>query len=398
MSYPFATRYMDQFPKDKTNQIMRFIALVAGALTAVLALATVIDPEIFLGFELSPDRTVLFYLGLFGSVFAVARNNVPEENMVFEPEYALNNVIDYIHYRPAHWENKLHSDEVRKEFSMLYQLKIVLFFQEMLSVIFTPFVLWFSLPDCSERIVDFFREFTVHVDGLGYVCSFAVFDFKTGANNTARRKSQGRGDSQGLRDDYYADQDGKMLQSYYNFVDNYGPNSRGNQVPAMSSQHRRQFHPPPAFPGLQSPVMAGNRGPVGGHPQQRTPRFPLAGSQHHASPMVSMLLDPIHQPSASSVRPRQSVAHSQYRPAKSRFHPETPIEDDEELPQEATLDRNGSGLSTGDELGGSFMTTRAAAVEESEENVSNINGGDGAGVLGLLYGFQKTQTEPRMNF
>lgn len=60
----------------------------------------------------------------------------------------------------------------------MFQMKISLFVQELLSVIITPFVLWYTLPPCAGAIVDFFREFTVHVDGLGYVCSFAVFDFK----------------------------------------------------------------------------------------------------------------------------------------------------------------------------------------------------------------------------
>lgn len=56
-------------------------------------------------------------------------------------------------------------------------MKISIFLEEVLSIVFTPFILWWSLPKCSDRIVDFFREFTVHVDGVGYVCSFAVFDF-----------------------------------------------------------------------------------------------------------------------------------------------------------------------------------------------------------------------------
>lgn len=57
-------------------------------------------------------------------------------------------------------------------------MKIALFVQEVVSVVITPFILWYTLPTCAPAIVDFFREFTVHVDGLGYVCSFAVFDFK----------------------------------------------------------------------------------------------------------------------------------------------------------------------------------------------------------------------------
>jgi autophagy-related protein 9 len=67
---------------------------------------------------------------------------------------------------------------VKREFSALYDLKIMVFLEEILSVLTTPFILWFSLPNCSDKVVDFFREFTVHVDGIGYVCSFAVFDFK----------------------------------------------------------------------------------------------------------------------------------------------------------------------------------------------------------------------------
>ena len=61
-------------------------------------------------------------------------------------------------------------------------MKIVIYAQELLSVVLTPFVLWFSLPDCAPAIVDFFREFTIHVDSLGYVCSFAVFDFQRHGN------------------------------------------------------------------------------------------------------------------------------------------------------------------------------------------------------------------------
>lgn len=57
-------------------------------------------------------------------------------------------------------------------------MKITIFFTELLSVLLTPLILFFSLPPCAGAIIDFFREFTVHVDGVGYVCSFAVFDFR----------------------------------------------------------------------------------------------------------------------------------------------------------------------------------------------------------------------------
>lgn len=78
------------------------------------------------------------------------------------------------------WE--LADRQVHAEFGKLFALKVVIFFTELLSVLLTPFVLLFSLPPCAGAIIDFFREFTVHVDGVGYVCSFAVFDFKRHGN------------------------------------------------------------------------------------------------------------------------------------------------------------------------------------------------------------------------
>ncbi|KAB8345966.1 hypothetical protein FH972_023018 [Carpinus fangiana] len=185
MSYPFASRYLDQFPKDKTVQLARFVRTIAGALATVLAVASLLDPEVFLGFEITPDRTVLFWLGILATIWATARGMVPDDELVFDPEYAINEVAQYTHYHPVHWHGRLHSDEVRQEFSELYRNKIRIFLEEILGIIVTPFVLWFSLPQCSEQIVDFFREFTVHVDGLGYVCWFAHFNFRKPGQCTA---------------------------------------------------------------------------------------------------------------------------------------------------------------------------------------------------------------------
>ncbi|KAI9816594.1 MAG: autophagy protein atg9 [Pycnora praestabilis] len=422
MSYPFASRYVDQFPKDKTIQLSRFVAFVTGALASVLFLASVIDPELFLGFEVTPGRTVLFYLSVFGSVWAVARGMVPEDNLVFDPEYALNNVIEYTHYLPALWRGRLHSDSVKQEFSMLYKMKVVIFMEEILSIIFTPFVLWFSLPRCSDRLVDFFREFTVHVDGLGYVCSFAVFDFKKGGNNTAQQQQQLEGDAKGLRDDYYSTKDGKMLASYYGFLDNYATNPRPGP-PHMHPAAKRQFHPPPSFPGLMSPTLAAEMSGPGSGRQDRWSSQHRAGSQpansgagalsmHRnrriapagttASPMPSMLLDPHHQPSTSGFR-TMSRQTPQSRFRTTRHQLTEPIEDDEDVVDEtkqagAIPSDSAGGLGDQSNLGESWKTTRAAALEEEddeEEDTTTVAGGKGAGVLGLLYQFQKAQPEGR---
>lgn len=238
MSYEPASRYVNQFPKEKTVLLSRFVVFVTGSFAAVLGIITLIDPEMFLGFEITKDKTVLFYIGLFGSILAFSRSMIPDKSYVFDPETSLKLVAEFTHYLPEEWEGQLHTDKVKNEFSKLYDLKIMIIVRELASVVITPFLLWFSLSKSSERIVDFFREFTIHVDGLGYVCTFATFDFNAGKKKSGykpkRMNGQGAYDNDTaeeeeyeLRQNYYATTDGKMLKSYLNFLDHYGGDNDG---------------------------------------------------------------------------------------------------------------------------------------------------------------------------
>ena len=162
--------------------ISRFVAFVAGSFAAVLILASVIDPDMFLHFEITPQRTTIFYIGLFGSILTISRNMIPSEYNVNDPSEIIRKVCWYTHYMPSQWIGNLHSKSVHKEFSEMFQLKIYIFFYEVLSVIFTPIILYYSLPKSSSSIIDFISQSTVHDPHLGYVCSFAHFDFKRHGN------------------------------------------------------------------------------------------------------------------------------------------------------------------------------------------------------------------------
>ncbi len=402
MSYPFASRYLDQFPKLKTTHVARFVAFVSGSIVSVLAVASLLDPDLFLGFEITPEKTVLFYLGIFGALWGFMNGSIPEENLVFEPEYALRNVIEYTHYMPNTWQDRLHSDDVKREFSTLYQPKIVIFLTEVFGILITPFVLWFSLPKCSEQIIDFFREFTIHVDGVGYVCSFAVFDFKKGDGRPALHGG-GHADA---RDEYYSTKHGKMAASYFGFLDNYLLNPKTAVQGHVPPGVRHNFHPPPTFPGLMSPTLAadmqtsrmgrserrpGSRAP-GGMPSARTPRF--APTAAFGSPMQSILLDPHHQPSASGFggrSTRRASSRSRYQARQDII--EEPIEDEEE-PQTARPGEDSrepyesvAGL---DESRWEVSPTRASKDVDEDDAEGGL---DRRGVLGLLSQLKKARTD-----
>lgn len=92
--------------------MLSFVAFIAGSFAAVLFLATILDPDLFLNFEITPHRTVFFYLGVFGAILTVARGMVPEDNRVFDPELLMKEVITYTHYMPDEWDSQLHSKKV----------------------------------------------------------------------------------------------------------------------------------------------------------------------------------------------------------------------------------------------------------------------------------------------
>ncbi|KAH9001006.1 APG9-domain-containing protein [Lactarius akahatsu] len=209
-SYPIANMYMGQFPNEKLAICMKFLAFIAGSFAAVLLLATVIEPELFIHLEITPHRTVLFYLSVFGGILAVARGMIPEENRVFDSEVLMEALVQYTHYLPDEWRAQLHAKTVHTQFGELFQMKVVTFVTELASVVLTPFILWFALPPCAPAIVDFFREFTVHVDGLGYVCSFAVFDFQRHGNVKF-------GAPTNVSDARLMSNDGKMEKSFVSF-------------------------------------------------------------------------------------------------------------------------------------------------------------------------------------
>ncbi|KAF3918916.1 hypothetical protein ABW20_dc0105595 [Dactylellina cionopaga] len=347
----------------------RFVTFVSGSFAAVLAIASLFDTEL-LHFEITKDRTVFFYIGIFGTITAVARGVIPAETDVFDPTYELSWVMYHTRYSPPEWKGRLHSDEVKKEFSKLYELKIVIFFWEVASILLTPFVMWFSLPKCSDRIIDFFREFTVHVDGIGYVCSFAEFDF----NMTGPKKAL----SVTGREEYYDSRDNKMKSSMMGFLDSYGSRQ-------VASASRTNFVPSHSNP-IISPTSGADNG--ASLPTQRRGRSSAniqqsqqIGSHSIYRGQASALLDRHHHPIPSHARTlRQSVYHNPAFPRQGSVLRE---EDDE------TESPDGRYISN---LGESFISTTLEGenIMERSEEAEDLQGG---GVIDLLRQFQRAHSD-----
>ena len=181
-SYIPAARYLDEFPNPVLAICASFVTYLSGAVFIVLTIATMINGDLLMNFELTEGKAVFFYLSIFGTLAAVSRGMIPAETQVPNPRRHLRRVIRYIHYHPPHWRHKYHSSQVRSEFSAMYQFRTLNFLCEILGVFLTPWYCFHAFSDNAEGVINFFREFTRYNERVGYVCSFADFKFGQEAN------------------------------------------------------------------------------------------------------------------------------------------------------------------------------------------------------------------------
>ncbi|XP_041056831.1 autophagy-related protein 9A isoform X3 [Carcharodon carcharias] len=170
--YKAASKYMNCFLSPLLTVLAKNLAFFAGSILAVLIALTVYDEDVL------AVEHVLTTITLLGLCVTVCRCFIPDKHMVFCPEQLLRVILSHIHYMPDHWQGTANRCETRDEFAQLFQYKAVFILEELLSPIITPFILIFCLRRKSLEIIDFFRNFTVEVVGVGDTCSFAQMDVR----------------------------------------------------------------------------------------------------------------------------------------------------------------------------------------------------------------------------
>lgn len=283
-----ANSYINQFPRGfLVINLMKLANFVSGSFLAILVIYGLwFDDEEhnFWSFEITENKSSLFYISIFGTIWAITNGGDSNpggggsatssssgggggggsgeyskdgDTIVYDPEARIRYVSQFTHYLPASWNGRLHTIEVKNEFCDMYRLKVLTILNELMLLILTPFILWFNVANSSSSIVDFFRDYSIHVDGLGYVCYFAMFNFEEKDKNmmydlnrrkkrrakTRRRKKQlvdggdveldlinkrkakaKIGDESSSEDsdlNYDSYQDEKMIKSYMYFLESY---------------------------------------------------------------------------------------------------------------------------------------------------------------------------------
>ena len=223
-AHKYATRYVQQFPNPITDICAKFVAYIVGAFAACALLLALVDDRLLNAYI--GNRDVFWLTASLGAVLATSRAFIVEENVAFEPNLAMARVVAHTHHFPKYWRKSAHKLEVKNEFTNeLFPLKATTFFEELIGIFLCPFVLWFPLSDSAGDIVEFVRNSTARVSGIGDVCSLSVFDFSKHGNKRYGAKTNAR--------KHMRSRQGKMEKSFLSFTEAYpgwSPSGPGIEV------------------------------------------------------------------------------------------------------------------------------------------------------------------------
>ncbi|KAL4717803.1 hypothetical protein ACJJTC_000952 [Scirpophaga incertulas] len=173
-----ATKYLASFTSPITTVIAKNVMFLSASVLGVLIVLSVYDEDVL------TVEHVLSIITILGCVLAGARALIGEEERLgagctgpARGEELFVQVLGHVHYLPAAWRGRAHTKDVAEHFQQLFQFRAVYILYELLSPLLCPLVL-FRLRVRALDIVDFYRNFTVTVLGIGDVCSFAQLDIR----------------------------------------------------------------------------------------------------------------------------------------------------------------------------------------------------------------------------
>lgn len=180
----YTQEFIDKLPTNKyIVLLLKLVVFILSSIVITLILITMVNDNIILNVEITQGKSLLWLLGISGSILAICRNYTKDKNTLKfkykkgyqegEKEYKLDKVAEYIHYIPESWVK----DPIRYKSKIIemYPYQIISLLKEIIGILLTPIIMKVSVYNSVEIIVDFIYTYTKYDKELGYVCQFALF-------------------------------------------------------------------------------------------------------------------------------------------------------------------------------------------------------------------------------
>lgn len=158
-----ANLLMEQFHDLKTAAVCRVIGFVAGTLLVMLLIVMMVNGD-------GDGNELLWWIGVLGAVVAVCRGQQGNPQHTDDPRRLIDSISLQLHCDDA-TVNTMSDRQFHAALSHWYPLKAKVVLSDLIGTITTPLALLLALPHHAAAIIDFCREQTVYVEGVGWACA-----------------------------------------------------------------------------------------------------------------------------------------------------------------------------------------------------------------------------------
>lgn len=180
ISTQYADTYCNIFNYKIVSTICKFIIFVFSSFFILLLLLSLYNEHLLLNLNVSNNKPILWYLGIFGSIIALGKNMTKEKNM--EKINCIDKLVKYIRYLPKRFKDEYNSIEMKKSITNIFEYQIYTFLKEYFSVLIIPYSLMY-LSNYVDNIIDIILENLEYDNNLGYVdinSNFRTLNDKSG--------------------------------------------------------------------------------------------------------------------------------------------------------------------------------------------------------------------------
>jgi autophagy-related protein 9 len=175
-----ATKYMNSFISVPLESLAKLVLFMSRAMAAVLGLLAVYSEHV-LGVEhMVTVLAALFFVGFACNGFI--RGDVPQKHTQVE---LYDHVLGHVHYVPVN--HPAATPQARSQIALLFGYKIGAILEELLCPFIAPYIVFRHLSLRSSDLVDFFRNCSIEIPGIGDVCSFSMLNIDKNGNPTVRQ-------------------------------------------------------------------------------------------------------------------------------------------------------------------------------------------------------------------
>ena len=166
-------KYYLSFKNKILEACLKLIIFVFSSVFITLLILTIINDNILTNLNIVGDRNVLWFIGIFGSLIALARSVINSRSKN-NPVDIMEQISELIIIDKNFIENA-NMRIIRNKFLKNYNFKITQIFTDIFWTFLIPIQMW-SMSYDTNYIVNFVKQISKNNTQIGLICTFADFE------------------------------------------------------------------------------------------------------------------------------------------------------------------------------------------------------------------------------